>query len=911
MSWVVLEITPVLPPEIVNSAFGFAHLLDVAMLVIVLGGVTSNYVHIGRRFKTKASKATLEVDAAKAELTKLSNIATNIYEDSSDLIKKQKEQTLQYMKKAENLEKILQIGVNIQKRHELDDVLKMIVEMIRDNIGFKTVILRLFNKKAQNFEARAFVGLSDELRDSIVNYRIPTTEYQKMIDPRFRISRSYFVKRNNAWYGEDLSSDHSVLVEDSWREIDTLIIPLLNEDQMTIGYLSVESPENPKLSVPDVIDTLENVATLAVIAIRNARFVRELEAKNEKLSIYADKLSGLNKLKANFVQTVSHEFRTPLTSIKAYCETLLKNAETVERELLKQFLFVIDEESSRLMTLIEDILDFSQMESGTTNFERSPCALQKVVDEAASELSKNFENKQINLHCTVPERELLIHGNCEMVRQLVVNLLHNASKFTKEEGNVWLTVQEDPGSVRIVVEDDGIGIPDGQLARIFEQFYQVDNSSTRQHGGSGLGLAMCKSIVEWHDGRIWVENVSGRGARFVAVLPKKEVVVSTHVLDTGSTVRRFEIERFLEILVENVAEFVNVGKASIMLIDRDKKELRIECAIGMDEEIVANASVKLGEGIAGKVAEKGKTMLVSNIEEDDRVSTRSNNDLMYRSKSFLSVPIWNKGQVVGVVNVASPMNKPSLDEDDARLLEALVERFSVAIDKITGFADASARFEQVRDSFKAILDSKRFIDARYYDLVKSFALRTGDKLGMDESARVRLHYLLNVYDLGLSKIGYHIIKNPKDLSPKDREEIHKHTIIGQEMLAAIEEDQELANVILCHHENYDGSGYPGQLQGDAIPIEARIIRVADSLRALVSNRPYQRQYSLEEAKDVLKHRSGTFFDPMVVDAYVEAMDEVRDTMDTDSTKEQMETDNTVDEPSLASDRQGERQDAKG
>jgi signal transduction histidine kinase/response regulator RpfG family c-di-GMP phosphodiesterase len=859
--------------------------------------LTSKYVLVGDQFRNEANEAASEMDAAKAELTKLSDIATNIYEDSSDLIKKQKEQTLLYMKKADSLEKILQIGVNIQKRHKLDDVLKMIVEMIRENVEFNTVTLRLFNKKAQTFETYAHVGLADDERDSIVNYRIPITEYQQMTKPKFRISKSYFVKKKSSpWYGEDLNADHSVLVEDSWRGIDILIVPLLNEDQATVGYLSVENPENPKLCLADVIDTLENVATLAVIAIRNARFLKELEVKNEKLRVYADKLSGLNKLKANFVQTISHEFRTPLTSIRAYCETLIKNADTVERGLLKQFLHVIEEESGRLTTLIEDILDFSQLESGAIKYERTPCVVQDLVRQAADELKKNFEAKRVALHCDLPKQDLVVSGSSDQIKQMIVNLLHNASKFTREEGNVWLSLREDPGCARIVVEDDGVGIPDGQLARIFEQFYQADNSSTREHGGSGLGLATCKRIVEQHDGRIWVENVSGGGARFIAVVPKKEVVVNAHVLAASSTVRRFEIEKFLELLVENVVEFLNVGKASIMLVDKARGELRIECAIGIDEEVVSNATVKIGEGIAGKVAERGKTMLVANIEEDTQLG-RSNNDMLYNSKSFLSVPITINRKVIGVVNVASPLSKPALDREDAKLLETVVQRYSIAIGKLTTFVDASARFENVREAFKAILDSKRYIEAKYSDVVTSIALRTVETLGLGDDARARVHYLLNIYDLGLSKIGFHIIKNPKDLSPKDREEIQSHTTIGRDMLASLEEDPAIRNITLCHHENFDGTGYPGQLRGEAIPIESRIIRVADSLRALVSSRPYQRQYSMEEALDVLKHRAGTFFDPKVVDAFAEVMDETRGDIKDSRQRANTEADETVEKHS--------------
>ena len=145
-----------------------------------------------------------------------------------------------------------------------------------------------------------------------------------------------------------------MLVRTTGRDVERLIVPLVDDDsgEHTIGYISVEEPEDPKRSVVEVIDTLETIATLATIAIRNLNRYREVGDKNEKLKQYADKLSGLNKMKSNFVATISHEFRTPLTSIKAYCETLQKNAESIDRQILKEFLIVIDEESGRLMTML-------------------------------------------------------------------------------------------------------------------------------------------------------------------------------------------------------------------------------------------------------------------------------------------------------------------------------------------------------------------------------------------------------------------------------------------------------------------------------------------------------------------------------------------------------------------------------
>jgi signal transduction histidine kinase/response regulator RpfG family c-di-GMP phosphodiesterase len=784
---------------------------------------------------------------------------------------KQKEQTLQFMKKVESLEKILQIGIRIQKRQELDEVMRMIVEMVRDDVGFKTVILRLLNEKTQNFETMAFVGLNDSIRETVVSYRIPVAEYKKMIKPHLRMSKSYFIRNNNPWYGEDLA-DGGMIVEDTWGDIDMLIVPLTEDGNDPIGYLSVENPENQQLSIADVLETLESIAVMATIAIRNARFFKQLGGKNAKLRVYADKLASVSKMKSNFVATISHEFRTPLTSIKAYCDTLLKNADEVDRELLKQFLIVIDEESTRLMTLIEDILDFSQLESGAMKFERRPTKLAKVIQTAVQELQRNYEMKNVTLHQNLPATELILHVDGELIKQLIVNLLHNAAKFSRENGNVWFRVTDEASAVHITVQDDGIGIPDTQLGQIFEEFHQADGSNTRTYGGSGLGLAICKNIVEWHDGRIWVENVSGQGARFVAVIPKKQVVVKCHMTKVSSTIRRFEIERFLELLVENIAVFMKIRKASVMLLDPETRELRIESAIGLDEDIVADAKVKLGEGIAGRVALNGKTMFVKDIETDRRTK-RSNNELVYGSKAFMSVPIKMGDAVIGVVNASSPIDRDSFCEHDARLLETLAERFAVALGTLTEFARASISYEHVRDTFKSILEAKRYIDRKDDDVIQSWVMKTADRLELEESQKERLRYVLNVYDLGLSKVGYHIVKKPNDLSANDRLEIEKHTIIGRDLLNSIEADPEVGQIVLCHHENFDGSGYPGKLRGDEIPIESRILRISDSLRALISQRPYQRQYSIDEAREVIRHRSGTFFDPEIASVFIDVVGE--------------------------------------
>jgi response regulator RpfG family c-di-GMP phosphodiesterase len=320
---------------------------------------------------------------------------------------------------------------------------------------------------------------------------------------------------------------------------------------------------------------------------------------------------------------------------------------------------------------------------------------------------------------------------------------------------------------------------------------------------------------------------------------------------------------------------IGVRKVSIMMVDPETDELRIEAAAGIDQDIVDNAIMSKGEGIAGRVVREGTPLLVEDIEEDTRFG-RANNDPIYGSKSFLCVPIRHGRDVIGVVNVSSPHTKEKLDDSDRRLLEVLVARISVGMTGLAEFADSSARYERIRDTFKAMLESRRYIDLSDDDTIVDIVDRTAERLGLDEEHRSLLRYTMHVYDLGLSRIGYHVVKRPQELSPKDRQEVQEHTKVGANMLGEIDERGDVRRVVRSHHENYDGSGYPDGLAGDDIPLEARVVRIADTLRALISSRPYQRRYLLDEAIEIIRHRSGTLFDEHVVNVFIEVIEEMED-----------------------------------
>ena len=871
VSWLLVVAAGTTSGPAASALIKSAQAADIAALVMALLALQTNYIVMGTRMQREAQERDLEIGQARAELNLLNRVASDMYEDSHSMIRRQQDHSRSLIRRAENLERILEIGVRIQQHKNIKELLQMVAELVRENLGFHTVVVRALNPRTQAFETKAYVGLNPEAQDAVMNHRLSVVDYEQMVDPRARVSRSYFLKRSTApgLDGADVREDPTI-VSDHWEDVERLVVPLIDDDagEQTIGYISVEEPADPHRSVVDVIETLETIATLAAVAIRNLNRHREVGEKNEKLKQYAEKLSSLNKMKSNFVATISHEFRTPLTSIKAYCETLNKNAESIDRQILKEFLKVIEEESTRLMTLIEDILDFSQMESGAVRFERTACNLNEIVTVASNELEKNFESKRITLETRLPVTQVKIRAERDLMKQLVINLLHNASKFTHEGGKVWVKLEDEVVSARIIVEDNGIGIPEDQLEKIFDHFHQVDGSTTRRHGGTGIGLAICKNIVEWHDGRIWVENVPGKGARFVVVVPKKQAVVRSELLTDYVSTRRFEVERYMELVVELVAELLNVKRASLMMIDDQGHELRIDSAIGLDEDVVEHARVKLGESVSGQVASENNAFLVRDVEHENRFQLSGRR---YESKSFLSVPLRKDGQVKGVINVTDPVGRDHLDEADHALLELFADRVVRAMDALSDFKEKSREFEDVRSTFKSILDAKRYVDTQNVDALSTVLREVANRMGMSPEENATLRYVFHVYDLGLAKVGHNIIKQPRELSHQDRFDVEQHTIVGTDMLRPIEIVPRVRDAVLYHHENYDGSGYPGKLAGDEIPLDARIIRVADTFRALISHRPYQKQYSLSEAIQVLRHRAGTLFDPKVVETFVEVV----------------------------------------
>ncbi len=256
---------------------------------------------------------------------------------------------------------------------------------------------------------------------------------------------------------------------------------------------------------------------------------RELETQNAQLLRLNQRLKESDRSKSSFLSTVSHELRTPLASIIGYSEMLSEGLVGTLNPEQMQFVHTITEKGNTLLKLISSILDMSQIEAGKVRLAFEWVDVQDLVESAITSVMPQAQRKGLNLKMSMPPVvQPRVVADREKLRQVVVNLMANAVKFTPAMGRIDVRLSEvgarseltTPG-YHIEVEDTGVGIPESQRDRIFQSFYQVDDSPTREYGGAGLGLAIVKSYVEGHGGQVSVRSEVGKGSSFRVVLPKE------------------------------------------------------------------------------------------------------------------------------------------------------------------------------------------------------------------------------------------------------------------------------------------------------------------------------------------------------------------------------------------------------
>jgi signal transduction histidine kinase/ActR/RegA family two-component response regulator len=313
------------------------------------------------------------------------------------------------------------------------------------------------------------------------------------------------------------------------------VVPLLAGEK-ALGVVAVDNLTTQQPFVPERLNSLVAFANTAALAIDNALLYRNLEERVKErtfqLEVANARLQELDQIKSDFLSTVSHELRTPLTSVLGFSKMIAKRFTTVLQPHLQQAdarvqrettrvqenLEIIIDEGERLTRLVNDVLDLAKIEAGKVEWKMQDVSLFDIVQSAVNATSALARDRGLDIRLVPQGDGFHVYGDHDRLVQVVTNLLSNAIKFT-DEGTITCLLAHDTDTVTVKVIDTGIGIAQADLDKVFEKFKQVGDTLTNKPKGTGLGLPICKEIIEHHGGGIWVESELGTGSTFSFTLP--------------------------------------------------------------------------------------------------------------------------------------------------------------------------------------------------------------------------------------------------------------------------------------------------------------------------------------------------------------------------------------------------------
>jgi len=652
---------------------------------------------------------------------------------------------------------------------------------------------------------------------------------------------------------------------------------------------------------------------MVMFAVFGAR-IKEYYQFNEFNSRYDiqkanEKFRKLDELKSQFFANVSHEVRTPLTSIIAPIQSISQGDAGDLTKEQKSLIEQVNRNSLRLLDMINQMLDFSKIDAGEMKVILEKLDITEIVKDTVAIFKEVAESKGIELKYIEQSEIPLIFIDKNKYERILTNLVRNAIKFT-EAGSIFIRLNCEKEMLVLEVEDTGIGIPADHLPHIFERFKQVDGSTTRKFEGTGLGLTIVKESVDLMKGGVTAKSELGKGSIFKVEVPVNlEDVLTNATIErrTGQDRRKADvdfsgIDRRVE--TRRIEDLARITVSDLGLMDKPVSEEEIdEAEISMppdaDQVILVedNADLRIyvrkmlkkyghkvitaADGLEGweKVQKIIPDIIISDImmprmDGYELIKhVKANQTTMHIPVMLITAKPELDSKIKGLETGADDyLSKPiNIRELDARIRNLITMRkFQHAV------AEAEAldtRIEELTMSFAQSLETRDHETAGHSRDVLELGTLIAEELKIPIDHKLRDSLLL--HDIGKLGVPDGILLKKGPLSYEEWQIMKKHPEIGANLLAHFESLQDVSKIILAHQECYDGSGYPKGLKGEEIPLFARIIGVADAYHAMTIDRPYRK--ALEPAVailELLKHK-GKQFDPDIVDALIKGLEKKR------------------------------------
>ncbi|MDH4231112.1 MAG: GAF domain-containing protein [Nitrospirota bacterium] len=636
---------------------------------------------------------------------------------------------------------------------------------------------------------------------------------------------------------------------DRYKTKSFISCPILHKNRL-LGVLNINDKKDGSPFTNDEFTLIKTIANQAAIVLHNAFLMNELKMKATDLEEINKKLIEFDVVKTEFLTRVSHELRTPLNSIKGSIYYLNETLRPLSDEH-REFYRIISDETNKLISMAENLLDFLRLENETQSLKKSVISLTALVQEVANSKFLRTKLQQRGIELRLDAKKEISNVLVDKIRvfQFFTNIIEGLSDYLSPNDEITVSFDENEYvEIQIVIPKR---LPDSIYRTIWNSTYFFRT----EHADERFKLYLAWKVAETHKWKLLAENLEDSFTVSVSI-PNSEKVKLEAVLATT-----------IDMFTEFITELLDINICSIMLADELTGELSIRSARGLSDEVISRTRIRATDSISGWVALEGKPLLLENIDAAPQFVRL--NTQQYNTNSLLSLPLKIDDKVVGVINLNNKKTGKPFTRQDLHIASSLGERISCFLKKLYAGEHSEDYFNHFIASFGSLLNAEKNYPKKN-NLFPSVMNSVISNLGVRDEEKDTALYISLIYDLGLVFSENGFLKEKK-LSPSELSalRVHPYSTIG--LLDEFEFSEDVKKAILHHHEKFDGSGYPDRLKGEEIPFISRVLSVVDSYCAMITEKPYRKAFTKNAALAEIKKGSGSLYDPVVVEALEKAM----------------------------------------
>ncbi|MBW3016765.1 GAF domain-containing protein [Candidatus Woesearchaeota archaeon] len=649
---------------------------------------------------------------------------------SKDITKRKKLE--QYLEKQNaRLYFLQEIGRSMHEVHKLGELLDEILNAVL-KLGFNRAAIFLVSKQRKMLEGVMSIGYK---KDIIKQVQIPIEKgTNNLISKLFQSREPVFVENI-------FDPNTKVYVAEEWLDTlegdSILAVPLLMEDEV-IGIMTVDNRDKDIDIDRDDLQILRMFAGHAAIAINrallytqlntfNAQLQKKIRDATAELSFKNRRLEEVDRMKTNFLSTISHELKTPLTSIRGYSSLLNSGKVGDLGPEQKKCIEILSQEANRLSELINELLNLTKLESGRAPLKLKKFNMNELVESALHQLKAMIEERKIHVEFE-PKAHATIRMDPELIERVLKNLISNAVKYNREGGFIKIFFEQKNKEFVVNIQDTGRGIKKKEVGRMFKKFEQLDEHMIRSAGGMGIGLAVVKSIIDQHNGKIWVRESSSKGSIVSFSIPRK-IRIDTQDTEESNLKRNLDelrsvrkvfnvmhtdasLRDILAVILDEIHRITGFDRIRLYILDEKRKALKGEVAIGMPnfERIQAKIS---NYPIVQHILKTKQAEIYDPVDHDP---LEENLGKEFNVKSAV-MPIIVKGKTIGVIAADNALSKKEITNEDLKSLTVFANSAAITIENFRLYEETEKKVaERTRQLTKLNRQKDEFVSYVSHEL---------------------------------------------------------------------------------------------------------------------------------------------------------------------------------------------------